>query len=742
NSISTNHLVDIEWDSISNCLWIATWGKGLDQLNPETGKFKHYRHSLNDRTSIAGDNLWSLNLNKEGTLIIGSIGNGFSIYDREKDSFINYNAEDGLAEQNIVSILYDNEGILWLGSWGNGVERVNLSEDGRAIFDSLKGNQLKSVFDIIEDKEGIIWFSGSTGFTSYDKKTGKFTRYTTEDGLPGSMVDGALQDNNGFFWLSTNKGIVRFDPKEKIFQTFTENDGLPTNQFEANLLESADGKMYFSSGEGFVVFHPDSIKNNPVIPPVILTNFQIFNKPVTIRPDTPLKQQISITKEITLSYLQSVFSFEFTALNYSFPEKNQYAYKMEGFEEEWNLTEKRSATYTNLNPGTYTFRVKASNNDGIWNNEGIALKIHILPPWWKTWWFTMLVTCLSVGIIVTYYYYLKQQNKKLEKTVTDRTKELTIANNQINDKNKELVLTQEEINAQNEELQAANNELVQNQEEIASQRDQLSRQNQELLKAHKIIEEQNREITLHNQTLDLEVKERTKELLEYNQQLEQFAFIAGHNLRAPVARILGLGGLLKLEGIKPEEEKMIVGKMVLTTEELDQVVKDINTILEVKKSGIPEASEIDLSKQLEIIKANLEEDINYTEAKIISDFSMVNIIYSVKPYIDSILFNLIHNAIKYRNPEKSPVIRVKTEIYQDYICLTVSDNGLGINLENHKKNIFTLYKRFHTHVEGKGMGLYLVKTQVLSLGGNIEVDSKVNIGTTFKVFFKSQDGAK
>jgi len=438
-----------------------------------------------------------------------------------------------------------------------------------------------------------------------------------------------------------------------------------------------------------------------------------------------------------LQYNESVFRLEFAALTYTLPEKNQYAYKMEGFDNDWNYTRSdRTATYTNLDPGTYTFRVKASNNDGVWNDEGTSLVIHVIPPWWKTWWFRTLVVLALVGIAWGYsrlrIQAINEQKKLLEFSVHEKTKQLQQAN-------EELMLREEEIKAQNEDLSVQNEELFSRQEEIATQRDLLTEQNQRLEDAWKTIETQNREILLHNKTLDQEVKERTQKLVEYNQQLEQFAFITAHNLRAPVARILGLGQILDMSKDNLDEERLIVSKLVATTVELDKVVKDVSTILEIRKSNTPVLKRIDLTEALNIIKANLESEIAETNTEIKEDFSKANVIYTAKPYLDSILINLIHNAIKYRDLTRKPAIHIKNQLEDGYVCLLISDNGLGIDLAMHQNNIFNLYKRFHSHVEGKGMGLYLVKTQVIALGGRIEVESEVNVGTTFKVFLRHVD---
>jgi len=245
-------------------------------------------------------------------------------------------------------------------------------------------------------------------------------------------------------------------------------------------------------------------------------------------------------------------------------------------------------------------------------------------------------------------------------------------------------------------------------------------------------------LDLVNENLEKEVVKRTQELIEYNHQLEQFAFISAHNLRAPVARILGLGQLLSLANNSPAEKEEIYPKLILTTEELDSVVRDLNTILELKKNNDTHITNIDLNDEIVMVRQNLKNEIDSTQATITTDFTQVENIRSVKPYLDSILYNLISNAIKYRHPSRTPFIHIKTEKFENEICLSVSDNGLGIDLPSYQDKLFTLYRRFHNHVEGKGMGLYLVKTQVTAIGGRIEISSEVNRGTTFRTYLKTK----
>jgi PAS domain S-box-containing protein len=281
-----------------------------------------------------------------------------------------------------------------------------------------------------------------------------------------------------------------------------------------------------------------------------------------------------------------------------------------------------------------------------------------------------------------------------------------------------------------------NKELLVREEKIKAQRNIAAQQNLKLARAWKIIDEQNSEIKRQNETLEEEVKKRTQELVAYNQQLEQFAFISGHNLRAPAARIFGLGNLLqKMDPSSPERED-IIQKIIRQTEELDHVVKDLNTILDIRRDQTSILTMVDLEEAVDQIRSNLHREIQETGTHIITDFSNVRTLNSIRPYIHSILINLISNSIKYRYPGRPPVILIQSFLQTEYVHIVFRDNGLGIDLSISKDKLFSLYHRFHTHVEGKGMGLYLVKTQVMTMGGKIEVTSEVNQGTTFHVYLK------
>ena len=308
---------------------------------------------------------------------------------------------------------------------------------------------------------------------------------------------------------------------------------------------------------------------------------------------------------------------------------------------------------------------------------------------------------------------LSQQNLMLEQKVAERTQEILAQNHEITSQNEELKMHQETLSMQNKQLHEAQQTIKEQSEKIQSLNDHLKNE-------------------VDNRTQELQ--KTNQELIEHNNQLEQFAFIAAHNLRAPLTRVLGLANLIQM-GPTEDDRKAALEKMISSTLDLDQVVKDLNAILNIKRHT-GNLSEVDLNESLTRTKRILEKEIEDTGTRIINNFSEASKVYAIAPYVESILYNLISNAIKYRDPDRTPYIAIKTTHENEFVCLAVMDNGLGIDLKKYKQNIFSLYKRFHLHVEGKGLGLYLVKTQIEALGGRVDVRSEPNEGTTFQVYFK------
>jgi len=323
---------------------------------------------------------------------------------------------------------------------------------------------------------------------------------------------------------------------------------------------------------------------------------------------------------------------------------------------------------------------------------------------------------------------LAAQNEQLERQVQARTNEILAQN--------------EEIASQNEEITSHNEQLLLHQNEIARQRNILVEKNAKLEEAYKTIEAQHNEIQAKNKQLTEEVNLQTRdlkktnlELIEQNSRLEQFAYIISHNMRAPMARLIGLSSLFQ-RATSDEEKSEIVSLMIKSTADFDNVIKDLSQILSIQKLNTEVYSAIVVEDIVKKVIEMLEPDIKATNAKITYDFSKAPTLYSLSQYIESIFFNLISNALKYRHPDRSPVVTIKSRSSNNIFQLTISDNGLGFNLDRYKDSVFNLYKRFHFHVEGKGLGLYLVRTQVEALGGRIKLESKPDAGSVFKIEFK------
>jgi ligand-binding sensor domain-containing protein/signal transduction histidine kinase len=737
-TLSSNPVLSIFEDS-KHQMWFGTWVGGVNRFNENANDFTSFTTNESDPTSIADNvNFAITEWSRTKQLLVCSF-RGLNVMIDDKKGLFERHPDERHPANNVLSSVYeDKKGNIWIGSNAElNLYDITSRKRRRYYVGSLHDSTTVGGYinTIMEDSKGRLWIGASNGIHQING-TEYVTRFSTKNGLPNNIVRGILEDSRGHLWVSTTQGLSDFDPEAGTFENYDVSDGLLSNEFKPNsCYKDKNGQLYFG-GKGVIVFNPDSLEKNPNPPSVFITDLKLLNRSVRIgENDSILKKHITETKEIWLDHQYHFFTINFVAVNFTASHKNQYAYKLEGFDDEWtNVGSQRFATFTNLDPDTYVFRVKASNNDNLWNEDGASLIIHVLPPWWETIWFRGAVALFIIGVAVSFYQIrvktIRERNKRLENLVGERTKELMVREEEIRTQNQKLVEQQRELVTQNEEL-------IGTQEEISAQRDLVALQNTELQRARAIIEEQHEKIVLRNESLEKEVEKRTKELIEYNQQLEQFAFISAHNLRAPVARILGLGHLLELSQKDGGDILLVTDKIVSTTRELDRVVRDLNTILEIRKGNNLAITEVYFKEEMDAVNANLEKEIADSGAKIVTDFSRADKVKTVKPYFDSILMNLVSNAIKYRSPDRLPVIEVSTASQNGHVCLTVRDNGLGIDLAAYKEKLFVLYSRLHSHVEGKGMGLYLIKTQVAALGGRIEVDSELSEGTTFKVFFRT-----
>lgn len=417
-SIGSNEVLNVIEDSEGN-IWAGTWGGGLNLFNKSTGRFTRYIHNPNDPGSISSNYIQQIYEDRQHQLWIATYYGGLHLFDRKTKRFtrVTYDpqGQTQLTGNNIVSLREDAAGNLWIGTDDGG---LNCYDPVARRFSHYFTNEdkLPDLRVIFTDSKHRLWI-GQVGLYLFNPSNKIFSLFTDKAGLSTEFIKGITEDKNGNFWIATSNGITQFNPDNNTFKKYNTGDGLQGLEFEANAyLQTKSGEMYFGGINGFNSFFPVQIRANNFLPPVYLTELQVFNH--TILPDGkgPLQEDISLAKKITLSYDQTAFSISFAALNYTAAENNQYAYKLDGWDKDWNYVgHERKATYTNLDPGSYTFHVKAANNDGIWNEHGSAIEIIIRPPFWNTWWFkTLLLALLFYGVLSWYRFRQRQQLHKLE----------------------------------------------------------------------------------------------------------------------------------------------------------------------------------------------------------------------------------------------------------------------------------------------------------------------------------------
>jgi signal transduction histidine kinase/ligand-binding sensor domain-containing protein len=431
------------YEDSTGAFWVGTYDGGLHRFDRKTRQFQRYLHNPDEAHSIASDIILAIYEDSTGTLWIGTDGGGLNRFDRQTGEFHHYLSDPGnsnnLRPGTIRGIYEDHFGFLWLTSWIEGLTRFDPKAEQFVNYrhdpDHPQSLGRGEVYVVHEDHEGTLWVGTSSGLDKFDRLTETFRRYTEEDGLPNSVIYAVMEDATGNLWVSTNKGLSKFDPRTETFQNYNVFDGLQSDEFNQNaFFQSNSGEMFFGGIKGLNAFYPEQITNNPYRPPVILTDFQLFNQSVAIGKDSILQRAIWNTEHITLNYDQDVFSIAFAALSYAAPEENRYRYKLEGFDDEWNEVDakRRFATYTSLPPGDYIFRVQAANEDGVWNEEGVSLFITIKSPWWGTWWFRGFAFITLVALFFSGYRLrvrnIERYNQELKHQVEERTAQLEDAN--------------------------------------------------------------------------------------------------------------------------------------------------------------------------------------------------------------------------------------------------------------------------------------------------------------------------
>ena len=707
HSLNGDYVLTVHEDHDQN-LWVGMWGDGLTVMDKNRTGFKQFRHQPGNPSSLGGNNVYSICGDSNRNIWIATYGDGLDRYDPKTHTFSHFrhdpNNPASLSSDRVHALLVDDKNELWVGTFDGGVDKYDRQKNTFTHYthknqpNSLSDNSINYLY---EDHHGQLWVCTSVGLNCLDIKTGHITGYYVKDGLPNDVIFGIQEDHNGHYWISTNNGLSQFDPVRGSFHNFSEADGLQANEFKAHACTSAaDGTLFFGGVEGFNEFYPDSIKVQTSRPPLVITRFEIFNKDVpisdTATPDHPLAKDITDTRSLALSYRNSVFTFEFASLDYTLKAKKHYAYLLEGFDEKWNfIGSKRTATYTNLNPGPYTFRVRALNEDGSWLPGEATIKLTITPPFWRTWWFFVLVTISAVVIIWLALRVrvssIHRQKRALERQVRERTELL----NEAIAEERLARVEAEKARMEAEKADRAKSDFLANM-------------------SHELRTPMNAIIGFSDLAL-------TSTLYEPERGYVQNVQRAGHNLLSIINDILDYS--------KIEAGKLIIDNISFNPMQLIQETVDILAIKAFEK-GLELICDVDPGLPAQVIG----DPVRWRQ----------------------ILINLLGNAIKFTEKGEVVVIvkvttastgMISTPINLNQepgqsgrppqaLSIVVRDTGIGIPREKltHIFERFTQADSSTTRTYGgTGLGLTIAKYLAEMMGGTVDVESVQGKGSQFTV---------
>ncbi|HXJ94459.1 MAG TPA: two-component regulator propeller domain-containing protein [Terriglobia bacterium] len=779
NATSKGTDVNSIYEDARGYLWLGGWGSGLDRFDEHTGRFKHYRHDPDAPNSLTSDHVLRIYGDRSGQIWVGHI-DGVTRLDPATGQFTYYrpNPKNPTSYGNAAEAFYqDRSGMLWI-SRGEGVlsrydEKtktfVNYTPDPRDPH-RLQGGDTNA---ILEDRAGTLWLGASDGLYRFNRQNGAVTRYTESQGLPSSAIQGILEDKIGRLWLSTKKGISVFDPRTETFRNYDVFDGLQANEFSAACYtKGPDGEMFFGGSNGFNAFFPEQVRDNPYVPPVVITSFKIFNKPVPIGSKSVLAKAISYVDGLTLSYRDNVFSFEFAALSYANSQKNRYRYRLEPLEPGWNEvgSKQRLATYTNLDPGKYIFRAQGSNSDGVWNEVGVSLSIVITPPWWNTRWFRAAFLVALLGLLWGLYQLrvreLQREEQKFREAVETMPALAFVARP---DGYRTFVnrgwvkytgMTVEQASGSGwqaaihpDDLKrvigrwrtsAAKGEPLEYETRLRRGVDGEYRWFQ--TRARPLHDKRGKVVKWCGVATDIEDRKRAEEERERLRQLEadlahinrvsmlgELAASIAHEVNQPLSGLVSNGSacLRWLTGNPPNVDEAL--------ENARRIVRDgkrageiITRIRVLTKKTATSRERLDLNETIQDVLALVKDEATkksvITQTQFADDLSPVS---ADRVQLQQVMLNLLMNAIEAMSSvsDRARELVITTQnIDPDQVQVKVEDSGIGIDAQTIDKIFDSFYT---TKPGGMGMGLSISRSILQAHGGRLWATVKDGPGTSF-----------